>query len=289
MKCEHCNTEMIGRKRRFCDATCRRRADGNKRRVSTECTVCRKLFNCRSRKQKLCSAACRGADRRKDRVYQCECCGKQFPHVRGTKRYHKYCSRECSFVVKKITAAIRRIHEEYVLSRKCGCCVECGCSLRKANQKLCSIECRKASYRKAALQPIRQRGCVDCGGTCCKPVRNYSPYCGECRDRRHQAAKKNQRSHRRKAKALRRARMRGVRCERFNPHDVFIRDNWACGVCGKKCSMTATVPHPRAATLDHIVPLAKGGSHTMKNTQCCHFVCNSLKSDGMGAQMRLFG
>jgi 5-methylcytosine-specific restriction endonuclease McrA len=36
-----------------------------------------------------------------------------------------------------------------------------------------------------------------------------------------------------------------------------------------------------AATLDHIVPLAKGGLHVMENVACAHHACNSDKSDRM--------
>jgi 5-methylcytosine-specific restriction endonuclease McrA len=40
---------------------------------------------------------------------------------------------------------------------------------------------------------------------------------------------------------------------------------------------TERVPHPLAPTLDHIVPLARGGHHTRDNTQCAHFSCNTRK------------
>jgi 5-methylcytosine-specific restriction endonuclease McrA len=41
--------------------------------------------------------------------------------------------------------------------------------------------------------------------------------------------------------------------------------------------------------LDHIVALARGGTHQAINVQCAHFLCNSHKSaDGPG-QLRLFG
>lgn len=36
-----------------------------------------------------------------------------------------------------------------------------------------------------------------------------------------------------------------------------------------------------AMTLDHIIPLSKGGSHTADNLQCAHFMCNSKKGDAM--------
>jgi 5-methylcytosine-specific restriction endonuclease McrA len=49
-------------------------------------------------------------------------------------------------------------------------------------------------------------------------------------------------------------------------------------------------PHPRAATLDHIVPMSCGGGHTYANTQCSHWQCNQLKlARGEGEQLALIG
>jgi 5-methylcytosine-specific restriction endonuclease McrA len=44
-----------------------------------------------------------------------------------------------------------------------------------------------------------------------------------------------------------------------------------------------------APTLDHIVPLSKGGSHTYDNLQCACFRCNcAVKRDGCANdQLRL--
>jgi 5-methylcytosine-specific restriction endonuclease McrA len=38
-------------------------------------------------------------------------------------------------------------------------------------------------------------------------------------------------------------------------------------------------PHPASASLDHRIPLSKGGSHTAENTQLAHLACNVRKSD----------
>jgi 5-methylcytosine-specific restriction endonuclease McrA len=34
-----------------------------------------------------------------------------------------------------------------------------------------------------------------------------------------------------------------------------------------------------SGTLDHIIPLAKGGDHTYENIKLAHMICNSYKSD----------
>lgn len=34
-----------------------------------------------------------------------------------------------------------------------------------------------------------------------------------------------------------------------------------------------------SASIDHVVPMARGGPHLYTNVQCSHWVCNVLKSD----------
>ncbi|WP_419146254.1 HNH endonuclease [Iamia majanohamensis] len=113
-------------------------------------------------------------------------------------------------------------------------------------------------------------------------------YCSNACARQAAPAKRAKRT----AKALRRARQRSAPCEPIDPHDVFKRDNWTCGLCGGRTQPTAEVPHPDAPTLDHVVPLAQGGHHTLANVQCAHFRCNTLKGDStmpQGEQLRLIG
>lgn len=39
------------------------------------------------------------------------------------------------------------------------------------------------------------------------------------------------------------------------------------------------VAAPMSASVDHIVPLSRGGEHSMANVQCAHLSCNSSKGD----------
>jgi len=79
--------------------------------------------------------------------------------------------------------------------------------------------------------------------------------------------------------------------EEFNPCKIFERDNYICQLCGKKTRPDyKNQHHPLYPNLDHIVPLSKGGDHTMKNTQCLCHRCNCKKHNtGIGDQLRLFG
>ena len=87
-----------------------------------------------------------------------------------------------------------------------------------------------------------------------------------------------------------RARKRGAFVATVSRRRIFERDRWICQICHRPVARTKVVPHPRSPVLDHIVPLAKGGTHEPANVQCAHFLCNSLKSDGAANdQLRLIG
>ena len=56
--------------------------------------------------------------------------------------------------------------------------------------------------------------------------------------------------------------------------DIYIRDKGTCGICGR------FVP-PDCFTIDHIIPISKGGTYNYDNLQCCCKKCNQLKDDAL--------
>ena len=94
----------------------------------------------------------------------------------------------------------------------------------------------------------------------------------------------------RAARAKRRAIERGADAEDFLPVDVFDRDGWRCGICDRPVKRALGHPHPMSASLDHVIPISQGGSHTMANTRCSHLSCNIRRSNRGGSeQLRLVG
>lgn len=88
------------------------------------------------------------------------------------------------------------------------------------------------------------------------------------------------------AKERRDAAKRGVFVEEVWRPVVYERDGFICQICHRPVKMAAKVPHPKAPTLDHIIPLAAGGTHEYANVQLAHFACNVRKGIG-GGQLAL--
>lgn len=61
--------------------------------------------------------------------------------------------------------------------------------------------------------------------------------------------------------------------------DVFDRDNGLCGLCGVSVDRSLSFPDSGSASLDHIVPLSLGGSHSLDNLQLSHLGCNCAKGN----------
>lgn len=91
-----------------------------------------------------------------------------------------------------------------------------------------------------------------------------------------------------------RAHLYGVPYTHVSRKAIFKRDGWRCQLCGRKVKRRSSRSkrtgrlHPRIASLDHIVPLRRGGPHEESNCQCACLECNVKKNARMVGQRRLF-
>jgi excisionase family DNA binding protein len=77
-----------------------------------------------------------------------------------------------------------------------------------------------------------------------------------------------------RARDIRRYRLvKGSRCEPVSHAVVAVRDGWLCGICGGKVKKENW-------SLDHVVPISKGGSHTYDNVVLAHLLCNIRRGAG---------
>jgi 5-methylcytosine-specific restriction endonuclease McrA len=79
------------------------------------------------------------------------------------------------------------------------------------------------------------------------------------------------------SKKRRREYRRGDKIDRY---EVFEHHGWICNICGCKIDKSLKFPNKRAATLDHLIPLSRGGRHVWENVAPAHADCNEGKGSG---------
>lgn len=70
-----------------------------------------------------------------------------------------------------------------------------------------------------------------------------------------------------------------LRGEDINHTEVFDAHGWICHLCGGEISQLAGRDDWMRVTLDHIIPLSKGGEHVWANVAPAHWRCNMDKGD----------
>ena len=247
MTCKRCTEPMTGRKRKYCTGRCREAAKSLRRYYG----------------RKHPEQTCRG-------------CGETYHPKQATRT--SYCSRECAFQHRyppppPPPASVRSL----VYFPSCEICDVVFTSRLKREAPTCSRRCsneraRRLSFDKESRQyKPKEFQCAECGVL-------RLPRCGD-KNRRFCSEFCCKRNTHRALKQRRRAIERGVHAERIESLEIFDRDRWVCGICLCSVPKDVHVQHPHAATLDHIIPLSKGGTHTHDNVQLAHRQCNTLKSD----------
>ena len=258
-----------------------------------KCLVCGNSFSAPSRKgciPKYCSDTCRHkvekdklrtkADlERMIETRACLVCGEVFT-ARGKGYHRRYCSDKCSSKAEHIKRNTKRRDNAPLLP-----CAFCGKQFKKlGTRKYCSSECYIEAKR-----PIER---IDICPMCKTEITlrgNKHKYCSKkCAD------KAQEKVYRKNSTTRRALRKTNGHVEKINPEDIFNRDGWKCQLCGKKVSKglyktKGTKRHAGAPSLDHIVPLSRGGEHTKINVQCTCYACNMKKNNKIKGQMRLFG
>lgn len=204
----------------------------------------------------------------------CKWCGTEFSKVTSNVARMVSCSEECRRLLIAMSGASDGVWACRVRFLTLAC-AECGSIFYAKRERLCcSDACAKE--RGARRAGSRDRSCPSCGAAF--PSLYLATYCESCREER---ARVRRRDASRNAKHVRRVRMKTGRYEPVKSSRVYERDEWTCGICQLPVDRALMYPDPGSPSLDHVIPLARGGSHTYDNVQLAHFVCNWRKSDTM--------
>lgn len=145
---------------------------------------------------------------------------------------------------------------------------------RRRGEPLCE-PCRIAwnGYTRQRLAEARERGwvradreppkfrrlpseCTRCGKSIKATVAD--PMCSECRGDRPG---------------------RNIRVSPANRLAIYERDGWICQLCSEPVDPSVPVNTRWDATLDHIVPVSRGGDDSLGNLRLAHRRCNAVRGD----------
>jgi len=230
---------------------------------------CGKGFQRRRRRQVFCSHSCAQRVRAsKLEPMSCITCGVSFPRQHGPE---KRCN-SCRVMLKG-----KQEKRHHVCA--CGACL----SFKRKKCDDCLAVRRKLGIEAEKSRPVPEPPvsvvvtCKDCGVTLPSTPGRF--LCLGCaRQRKLRIA--------RVGSAVRRARMSTRSVDDVDPVEIFDRDGWRCGICHRKVAKSGK--GPCQVTLDHIIPLKRGGHHVRSNLRCAHKGCNSRKAAGPAGQLRLF-
>lgn len=223
----------------------------------------------------------------------CQGCGvdlpPRLPGQRGSIR--KWCSKNCQQQTTRPPKPKRR-----------GQCVQCGVEFeaRTRTKRFCSKWCSDVTYGKRRAAPLDERECaLDGCSVVFRPLFARQKCCcenhGQIHYNRQSRADGRQKREwddkRRDAWHRRRALIKGSETgEPVILAYIAERDKWKCHICRKRVSPERKWPHPLSPSLDHLVPVSKGGIHDPSNVRLAHSRCNIAKNDrGSGEQLMLIG
>lgn len=207
----------------------------------------------------------------------CPACGAEVSKKPGKGRSQIYCSRRCQSRGKPYVST--------VICRGCGTAFAPS-TLRGGPRKFCTAECRRGF--DAANPCLHSKTCQQCGKGFKGPIvrRFCSSQCASDSFKGRDAV----RARVRHIAALQRRRMRlaQVPCEDFSVIEIFERDGWMCAICGHAVDKKLRYPDPMCASLEHRIPISRGGKHTWANVACSHLGCNVNKGNRLpsGIQAR---
>lgn len=289
--------EKSGPHQKYCSRLCAGRAwsaaNPEKRKTVTfSCPQCGITVQ-RTRRRSFCSPLCANRAQQtanREKAHACPNCST--PFVKYSPR-QQFCSPLCR--QRAYRAANRRQPEPVTLA-----CSECGTLFtRRTNKKYCSQLCATVAWNAVNGESRREWN---------------RAYRAEHREKRRELTREwraanteRVREKNREWRAANPGRVRemrravnrrrglakiGVPTERFTDREIYEREDWRCGICSTRVDPALKWPDQMSASLDHIIPLSRGGHHTRVNVQLAHVLCNRMKGNRIlpnGEQLRLVG
>ena len=221
-------------------------------------------------------------DEARKRLFSCAWCGAEcwrrpFPNM------HPTCSTACRTAWTIYARGLAS--SQWPRMRPCRRCRQ-PFHVTQFNERRCpNCQGRDKAWRPAPKDVVECQ-CPVCGKQRAETARRgrHDTFCSP--DCRVAARLGYSRFHREKRRAL----MMDAYVAPVDRAEVYARDKYRCHICGDRVDMALTFPDPMSHSLDHVVPLSRGGTHEPANASLAHLGCNVRKGNrGGGEQLALIG
>jgi 5-methylcytosine-specific restriction endonuclease McrA len=234
--------------------------------------------------------------------------GERLLSAERSKHGHFYCDKECAESDRSRVYRTSALYQQTISNRydkdgklrsweKRVCKIyDCQCSIcskrfygrNNKSVPVCSPACRKRKYAIDAWianrkkQTPKETQCTECGAVFTALTRTAFDYhyCSASCSRSH--SQRNVRHVRRERIKMPEGSVRG----KVSLKSQYAKFQGVCQICNCKTVMAKQYQHDQA-TVDHIVPLAKGGLHVEENVQLACIECNSRKADSLSKRQQL--
>lgn len=178
----------------------------------------------------------------------CEYCGREFQETRD--RPNIYCSKKCAAFARSDMATLKRLRNE-------------GHSqLLKMQYDQAMNELKRITYHMD-----HDKYCEECGAFFIAKS-TLQLYCSEKCSKRRENRRKDRRIYK-----------NGDPDMSITLPKLYIRDDGTCQICGRHLSFNGDPNGKYYPSIDHIIPLSKGGKHEWINVQLACRKCNTIKCD----------
>lgn len=225
------------------------------------CCYCHKEYVTRKKKQKYCSPDCQHNAvslimKKEKPIAICKYCGKEFEYSKR-KSNGIYCSKECCGKDKINNA--NKYKQIYYNDRQ---------NIKRLSVELTNeLQRLKQRYDTVKKQLDNIKQCKVCDSFF-MAKNKHQLYCSiHCRNKHHNRYKDK------------RIYRNGKPDLSITLTKLYMRDNGICQLCGRHIDFDCDSNSKHYPSIDHIKPIAKGGTHTWDNVQLACRQCNSIKSD----------
>lgn len=252
-QCLICSSPLKPKQKAFCGLNCRHK---HSRIENRNCKRCGVTFKPKTSKSCYCTNEC--ANKHKSELYRLpdSKMQRQKKHELQLKKNQTTCKLDYS---------------------RCSVCGRQRANLKARAKngvnRFCSKKCEKKNVHIVRVKRglyVHKAGYVEC------------LYCGERKWFSKHASKMFCSS---RCSQKHQHRVRDLRIK-DNKKDITVtlprlikRDGWECKRCGTTCQMPKGLNTPDEATVDHVIPISKGGPHTWDNVQLLCRECNTAKRD----------